>query len=390
MSKKCHCLWAALLAVILMCSPGCSKKDTGIDQGEANIPTQAPLAETVTAAPTQAPTDTPVPTAEPTPSPTPEPEGQPAHGLTEGSGLIGALLARGTEVEVTAEQDETYYAIAMGEQTFLVEKRFVRMIDQPAPADKTMYARRGAQLNASPYMDGEQLAELKQNTQLQILEDLGVTLLVRTGDQIGYVRAEMLSGRQIRSGGGSSSDSGGGDSGGDDGGDIQLSSRGSGSILRLGGFRREAAAPFAPGKGLILADEVEAYTGFMGPEDVLKLVEYQEGERYATVLFDHALYQMDIRLVRVDGDPAYEPWTGYARNRTVVYDTLWRLGEGRELRVNTQLQVIAETGDAYLCILEDGSRVFTAKENISDKQIQTGGGGSSSSSGGDDWTEPAL
>ena len=135
MSKKRHCLWAALLAVILMCSPGCSKKDTGIDQGEANIPTQAPLAETVTAAPTQAPTDTPVPTAEPTPSPTPEPEGQPAHGLTEGSGLIGALLARGTEVEVTAEQDETYYAIAMGEQTFLVEKRVVRMIDQPAPAD---------------------------------------------------------------------------------------------------------------------------------------------------------------------------------------------------------------------------------------------------------------
>ena len=63
MSKKRHCLWAALLAVILMCSPGCSKKDTGIDQGEANIPTQAPLAETVTAAPTQAPTDTPVPTA---------------------------------------------------------------------------------------------------------------------------------------------------------------------------------------------------------------------------------------------------------------------------------------------------------------------------------------
>ena len=52
MSKKRHCLWAALLAVILMCSPGCSKKDTGIDQGEANIPTQAPLAETVTAAPT--------------------------------------------------------------------------------------------------------------------------------------------------------------------------------------------------------------------------------------------------------------------------------------------------------------------------------------------------
>lgn len=96
---------------------------------------------------------------------------------------------------------------------------------------------------------------------------------------------------------------------------------------------------------------------------------------------------VEERFVRLQSDEAYEPWTGYARWNTGVYDNVYLRGEAlAKLNSNKKVEVLDGKGE-WLYIRWDDQEGYTMRENINKypytrSSDDEGGGGSPAPSGG--------
>lgn len=334
-----------------------------------------------------------IPSSAPAEETLPEPdeaELDTAAARADGVGVVGRTFARGEALRVTA-QENGFYAVDAEDGTWLVESWLVRMDGEKAPKAYTGYARNGAEVFASPYLEGEPMEILSKNAKLKVEDAFGTILRVTLADgREGYVRAASVSKSRSSSGG-----SGGGSSGGQDGGDIHLSARprGDQGVVRLSVGRETPAAAtvgrgakaktFAPGPGTILADGVEGYLAVCAVEDALQVLE--RGDERCTVLVGEQTGTVAADLLRFHEEPLYEAWDGFAKNKAPLYRQYRLLDEPTLLKKNASVHVIGELRDMYV-VMVDARTGFLPKDRVSRTKIT---GGSSGGSDGD-WTAPVL
>jgi uncharacterized membrane protein YgcG len=342
-------------------------------------------------------TPTTEPTLAPTPSPTPEPDGVEAIVLIDNAEVVFSYLNINDQVDISGEQG-AYYIATINGTSVLIDKRLVRIATEGDYESWSGYSVRNATMYNNLYLEGEPIDTLRINTDVNVLDDLGFCYRVEIGETIGYMSIANVSQNKIKTGGssgGSNSGSSGGSSGGADGGDIVLPS------LRDDGIefvytsviiRPDVESIEYPTTGIIRADHVETYIGFLDRGDSVKVID--ESDEFVTVIFSHKLGLMRAQLVRLPSSEEYTSWDGYAKRNTPYYDNYHMLEEPMgNLRVNTVLSVLCELDYCYLVNLDD-VLWFVPKDQISTKKINTSG--SSGSSGGSDsgtssdWTDPVY
>jgi len=107
-------------------------------------------------------------------------------------------------------------------------------------------------------------------------------------------------------------------------------------------------------------------------------------EEYYVVRTEQGYGLIEKRLVRLDGEPGYEQWTGYARSGAKLYDHYHLLAEGAEgLSKNTKVQVLDSLGDVYLVQVDETMGFMRASQLSKTKIKSSSGGGGGSADGGD-------
>ena len=95
-------------------------------------------------------------------------------------------------------------------------------------------------------------------------------------------------------------------------------------------------------------------------------------------------------LIRLEGEAAYETWTGYARWNTEFFTNFYLTGEpDQKLRTNTKVEVLEDLGYCYVVQLEE-TVGFVKQDRIRKWRIISGGSGGDGGGGGSEWTPPAL
>lgn len=362
--------------------------------------TMAACSKEEAAAPTTVPTTVPTPTTEPTPTepaPPPEPEWEPGISrATYGEGFY-TTLTKGTEVNVVGAYAD-YFIIAGDEVDLIVEKRLVRLESEEPFEVKDGFARKNTEVYASVYMREEPIATLKTNTELKVLEGKGEWLY--TGNWLyvewdggaGYVRAEQVGPTRLRGGGG-----GGGGGGPTDGTDVDiggLSADGvSGQIVLLGDYYGpEMEEDFEGGKGIVIADDIEAYLCLLLRDGEAKVVSYDE-EICTIYLGNGMTAQVPRWLLRLEGDEEYESWNGFIKGKQVVCKEYQMRNILVELKTNNEVLVLDELPDCYV-IEVDGRIGYVPLDGVSRTRVTGGGGGGGGNGGGngggDGWTPPAM
>ena len=359
--------------------------------------TMAACAKEEVATPTTAPTTVPAPTeteAPTEPAPPAEPEWEPGIvRATYGEGYY-TTLTKGTEVNVVGAYGD-YFIIEGEEVDLIVEKRFVRLDSEEPFETKDGFARKDTLVYASVYMREEPIATLKTNTQLKVLEGkgdwlyTGNWLYVEWDGGAGYVRAEQVSDRRITGGGG-----GGNGGGGNDGTDVDiggLSSEGNeGKIVLLGDYYGpEMDQEAETGKGIVIADDIEAYLCLLLRDAEAKVISYDE-EVCTIYLGNGMTAQVPRWLLRLEGDEAYESWNGYIKGKQVVCEEYQMRNILVELKTNHEVVVLDELPDCYV-IEVDGQIGYVPLDGVSPTRVTGGGGGGGNGGGGggDGWTPPA-
>lgn len=376
---------AVLVMTVLLSFAGC-----GCSRAEAEptaVPTGAPT-EAPTAAPTEAPTE---------PAPT-EPEWQPGLARATHTEALHTLLNKGDEVEVVGKF-EHYFIISSEPYDLLVDEYYVRLSSEDAFESWTGYSRHNRPVFDSVYMRNEPIARLATNTKLTILEAKGDWVYVEWKDGKGYMKEEDVSKYRLTNGGGSGSSGGAPVDGTDvDVGSLSATTGGHNGIVTLGAYYGpEMEADFEKGKGIVLAEEIEAYITAFDFGEEMKVVEYDE--EFCTIYLDTDLTARVRRdLVKLEGDTEEEPWIGYSRSNAVVFEEYQRRDEWGKLKLNTEVQVLYQLpGMSYLdegvyAVSIDGEILYMQIDSVSKTKIRpaAGGGGSSSSGSSDVWTPPAL
>lgn len=367
-------VWLMTAILLLAACIGCGETSAAPEAAPTAEPDATPMQVSVSVGVT---TPTDEPTEEPTPSPTPEPQGEPGVPYADGVGIVYTYLARGAAVEVTGEQD-AYYILTIDGVRVLVEKRLIRLESAAEYEAWEGYAKSGTPVYASYHLAGEEIASLKGNARVTVREDLGGCYLIEWEETLGYASADRIS--KKKHGGG-----GGGGGSGADGGDIQLSWKRQGSgIVRLG-VRLESETAFAPQKGIVLADQTEAYLGFVNRDGEVLVID--EDETHYHVSVDGVTGLVPKPLIRLASDEPYAPWDGYAENKAPFYDNYRMGGEAEALKRNTEVRVLADLGSCYL-VEVDGKLGYMPQDQVSLEKVKApaGGGGG----GGDEWTAPVL
>ena len=349
-----------LLALMLLLGTGCQEQ-TPV-QTQAPAPTEAP-----TEAPTQAPTE--APTQAPTEATEPVPALNKGFALVDGTPAILDTLLRGDTVDVAGMYDEDHYVIKTQLGYGLVKKELLRP-DGTAPYEVwTGYAHKKAGVYGNFYLTGEPTLQLKENTEVEVMDDLGYCLVVRTQDITGFMDKEQVSRKRI------SSDK---DSTGADGGDISLQ----GDITLLSVI---AHAGDVTGQATVLADGAEVVLGYFSRGEEIPLVAEagfaEDREGYLTVYINGLYAYVPQGLVRQEGAEAYEEWEGYSQRNGGVYDNFYLLGEPLDkLSTNKRVRVLEELETCYL--VEVGETTgYMRKDMVSKSKIETNT---------EEWSPPAL
>ena len=357
----------ALLVVVLVLCAGCSNQEPA----QTEVP-----AETVPA--TTAPAETTVPpTTEET---VPVPELSTGYALADKTPAILDTLMRQDTVDVVGEYDEDHYVIKTDLGYGLIRKELVRMSDEAPYETWSGYAYYNAELYANLHLMGEPVAKLKTNTKVEVLDDLGYCYLVQVDDAEGFMLKPRISKRRI------TSSSGGGSSAGQDGGDITMQFQG--GVTLLAAIEQSGDVT---GQAVVLANGTEVILGYFNRGEALPLVaedgfaESREG--YTAVYLDGLYGYVPQWLIQVE---AYEPWDGYSRWNSMVYDNFYLLGDPiAKLNSNAKVHVVEELETCYLVEVNNVTG-YMAKDMVSKTKI-TSNGGSGNSGGGDNaWTPPAL
>ena len=346
-----------------------------------------------------APATDPEPQTEPVPETEPEPEPlEWVPGIAR-AGYAGAVkneVNLGDKVTVIGEYDG-YFIIEGQEHDLLIETRYLRHAGEEAFEEKDGYSYGNtpvygtAHLDTIPESDEDVIATLSLNTKVTVIEGKENWLHIKWDENEGYVDAEDISDNYI-----SYRPSGGGGSGPADGTDIDLSGLSSGAaqnggIVLLGAYHGPAFTQMDATEGVILTNECEAYLYLFDRDETVKV--HEVGEDFCVVVIgDKDLTAVVPRwLIRMEGDAAYESWTGYARNNASVYSKY----QMREiylldnLNTNTEVLVIDELKDFYVVQIDGAFRYMRMDEVSENRIVYRGGGGSGGSSSGD-WTPPAL
>lgn len=325
-----------------------------------------------------------VPETDPAPT---EPEWEPGISRATFGEAVYDYLELGTEVDIAGEFRD-YYVIAGEACDLLVEKRFVRLEGEEPFESWVGYAAQGTRVFESVYMSSERdnpIAELAENTPVNVVEGKGDWLYLQWEAGEGYVHADQISQWRITHGGG-------GESAPSDGTDVPVDSLTAsgfrGGIVLLGAYDGpEPEEKFEEGKGLVIAHDIEAYIRLFSRGEEVKVTGYDES---CTVYLDGGLTaQLPRWLLRLAGDEEYESWTGYAQSNALVYEEYQMRNEIKTLTVNTEILVLDKLPECYVVMVE-GETGYMELDAVSETEIvnyggETGGGGSD-----EVWTPPAL
>ena len=132
-----------------------------------------------------------------------------------------------------------------------------------------------------------------------------------------------------------------------------------------------------------LADRTYVVLTTLNRDDSVEIVEAYD-EDYYTVKVEAGYGLMEKRLIRMDGEAAYESWTGYAKYQSKVYNNYHLFPDGsKTLKTNTKLTVLDDL-DGVLVVEQEGAVGYMRKNDMSRSYIQGGtGGGGGGADGGD-------
>jgi len=376
-------LFVIFLALTLALGAGCSNQ------------VEQPAAPAETAAPTQAPTTAPVET-EPVETTAPAP--RTVEGTIQGI-HIPAILSfpqRGDIVQVAGYPDEATATVTVGEAQGTLNKVLLSFDGDPAYESWTAYAKYNTGLYTSYTLVGDPVETLKTNTVLEVLDDLDVSYLVKTGDSLGYIAKNQASKWRIQSGSSSSGSSGGGSNTGKDGGDI--------SLTGFAGDIRPVllADTVKTGAAQIRADGGRVVLKYFDRGDKVQLVldadAAPEIPGYALILEDGVFAYIPEGWVEKPGDEAFQPWEGYAGYQCMRYDNFELAGKSLgQLNGNKKITVLWQSGEVLLVQSEADVSYIAASTarttpipRSSSGSSGSGSSGGGSGSGGGSWTPPKL
>jgi len=370
-----------LLAVTILLLAGCG--------GQQPEPDETMASETVpsTEAPTEPPTEIPT---------EPKPTCINAQVQVDAVPAVIQLLNRGDQVEVVGEYKEKYYVICVGDVTGFVEKQLLRLNTEEAYEPWTGYAGYNAGIYASHHLSGSLIQSVKLNTKVEILDELDECYWVQINDLSGFMPKKDISKHYIApynggsEGGGSNSGSGS-SGGGQDGGDI---------TLRYGIITLSATEPqgVVTGPAEVRVNGAQLILDFYNIGDTVSVVT-EKGyaltwEGYHTLYIEGVVAYVPENLVLMEGEESFAQWEGFCAQKTVIYDNYLMQGEGKALKVNTEITVLWDGGDFYLVSTGDDLG-YLPKAQVSETKVSTGGGyydGGSSGGGGyvEEWSPPVL
>ena len=335
-------------------------------------------------APAPAPTQTnaPAPVPAPTPTLTPAPT-EPPYELGIARARYGEIIYTTmdlySEVTVIGQFDD-YYVIEGEEVDLIIDKRVIRLDREEPFTPWDGYAQSGAKVYETAYMDGEVIAELDLNTQVKVLDGKEDWLRIEWAEGNGYAHIDDISETMIVA------NRGGGNGGAQDGtdvsmGDLALVLEKKPDIVPLASCISQEIEPIANAPALTLTHETRAYLFLTERDDELKVTKVDEE---TCEIYTNGFYATAPRwLFRMDGDEAYEPWTGFAKGGEMFGEYQMR-NVLAELNTNDQVLVIDELPTCYV-VEFDGQIGYVLLDDISETQIVARRGG-----GGGDWTPPAL
>ena len=349
----------------------------------------------------QAPAETtaPAPTAEATteatePETTTEALPETAEALVLADHVPAVLLFkdRGETLDIVGDYDEVHYVVKTEPGYGLVEKVLVRTEGQEVFESWKGYARYNTQMFDNFRLSGEPLQVLIQNTEVQVLEDLGDCLLIELEEGSGFVKKEQISQWPITGGGGSDGGSGGGGgSEGQDGGDISLQV--SGGFVPLAIIDQTGDVT---GTATVLADKTPIILGYFDRGDAVPVVKDPKAELalegYSLLSFDGIYAYVQMPMLQQPGAENYEAWDGFVARNGKCYGNFYLTGKPMDgVWTNVPVHVIADLGDCYLVEI-NGNQGYMAKDQVSETRVpvSSGGGSDSGGGGGQEWSDPVL
>ena len=368
-----------LLAMILLLTAGCDGPQNPT-VSTTTVETTIPVTEAPTEPPTVPPTTVP-PTTVPETTAPPVPETVSGTALADHTVYVMTVLARDTQVEIVGEYNEEYLIVKLEQGYGLIAKLLVHMEGTDAYKQWQGYAKSNAKFYDNYHLIPGNETKQKKNTKIQVLEDLGESLLVQIGEAVGYMRAEEISKTKIKS------SSGSGNSGGNDGGDISLDNQ---EVIFLSTVVPQEGE--VSGKATVLADNAEVIYGWFDRDEKFDIITepgfLEEKEGWHGVYLNGLYGYIRKNLVAQEGAESFRQWQGYAKKNAPLFDNYYLSGKQlKKLSVNTKVQVICDLQWCYLVqIGEDFG--YIAKDRVSETKIKSNSGGSSNSGG--DWTPPAL
>lgn len=338
-------------------------------------------------------------------TPEPEPETVAGEIVYVRIGAVLSTLERGEQIEILDDLGELCY-VRYGALEGFIEKMLIYPDAFEPYAEWDGYAKHKALLFSNCRLTGE-AETLSQNTHIHVLSRYGDCLVVSVEDTIGYMLSSSVSEHYIQSWSGGGGGSSGGSSGGGgsaDGGDISLTAARASSccpsFLAVSDSRSELkllsseseseAEPEYSGTARTIVDGAELWLTVFEPGDEVRVAQCDELE--CTVYYERQFAAIPRCFVRLEGEEAYEPWTGYAKKAYIYKSHLLNDPEPERLSTNTKLTVTGELESCYVVEYNE-EQFFVPKEQVSEDKIYeysgySGGGGGGSSGG--DWTAPAL
>ena len=355
-------LSALLLAALLLSLAACGAAPA------ATTPPTTVATQPSTEAPTEPPTE---------PAPT-EPASEPGTVRATYGELVYKTFPQGTEVTVVGEFLD-YYVITGEDADLLVDKCFVRLATEEPFTEKPGYAKWNAPVYDNPYLTGEPIKNLGSNFKVTVVEGKDGWLYITWDGGSGYVAPDQIRDRPASGGGGGG--------GGGDGSDVpmgSLSYREPGVNL-LGVYSGPEFTPMEETKAVTLIPDTKGYLAIVNRDDAVKVVE--AGEESCSIYYNGFYVTAPRWLIRMEGDEAYESWTGYTRYGSLMYSEYQMRNQLQQCRTNTQVQVIDELPGCYVVEI-DGVVGYMKLDQVSRNRISGGGGGGGG--GGGEWTPPAM
>ena len=377
--------FAVLLMTAMMSLSACNRNQEPAVQPVQ--PVQAP-----TEAPAEIPTETPT---EPAPS---EPVWVAGKAKANYVEAVYDTLARGTEVSVTGKFAH-YYVISAEPYDLLVDERCIRLETEDAFESYVAYSRYNRPVFDSVYMRNEPVTRLTTNVKLTVLEAKDNWALVEWADGKGYMKAEDISKSWIAPKSSSDSSESGG-AGPADGTDVDVNflstTEHQNELMLLGSYygpkMEEKAA-----KGIVIADNTEAYITVFGFGEDVKVVA-SDDQNCTIYLGDGVTVQIPRYLVRLEDDPIDEIFTGFSASGAVVFKDYQGRTEHTQLKFNNEVQVLYKLpalgyeGEEIYVVVVDGETMYMHVRTISQTKRMASSGKSSAESDApvDVWTPPML